>query len=354
MKNQNCLLIRLGVGMILTVTAGFAVTIPRLINYQGKLTTTSGNPVVDSVYRMQFSIYEVPTGGTPRWTEIQDVSVSNGIFNVQLGASQPIESLPGNADCYLEVKVGSDLPVVPRIRLISTPYAYIADNTARLGGIPASGYVRSVSATPPLSSSGGQNPNLSLNTTMGGDVSGSYPNPTVVGLQTRPVAATAPSVGQVLRWNGSSWAPASVGTPGRASFYDTLFRQWSYSGLTWQSFPRTPVSLQITTTGQPVQITYTGGGFHTNQSTFGYSPIEIGLFRDGVLLATNEAVPGVMNGQTGLGTAVSLSFLDTLVSAGSHTYEIKLIWNRNGYTIPLYQNQTALYGSNSLIAVEYR
>jgi hypothetical protein len=41
----------------------------------------------------------------------------------------------------------------------------------------------------------------------GGDLSGSYPNPTVARLQGRAVATTAPSTGQVLKWDGSAWAP---------------------------------------------------------------------------------------------------------------------------------------------------
>ncbi len=40
-----------------------------------------------------------------------------------------------------------------------------------------------------------------------GDLSGSYPAPTVDGLQGRTIASTAPSSGQVLGWDGSSWAP---------------------------------------------------------------------------------------------------------------------------------------------------
>jgi hypothetical protein len=43
----------------------------------------------------------------------------------------------------------------------------------------------------------------------GGDLGGSYPNPFVVGLQTRPVSSSAPSNGQVLKWNGTAWAPAT-------------------------------------------------------------------------------------------------------------------------------------------------
>ncbi|HRJ31792.1 MAG TPA: hypothetical protein PLV21_18530 [Cyclobacteriaceae bacterium] len=41
----------------------------------------------------------------------------------------------------------------------------------------------------------------------GGDLGGTYPNPTVVQIQSRPVANTAPTVNQVLKWNGTQWAP---------------------------------------------------------------------------------------------------------------------------------------------------
>ena len=46
------------------------------------------------------------------------------------------------------------------------------------------------------------------NGTAGGDLSGSYPSPTVVGIQTVPVSATAPTTNQILLYNGTQWIPS--------------------------------------------------------------------------------------------------------------------------------------------------
>ncbi len=63
-----------------------------------------------------------------------------------------------------------------------------------------------------LYSNGAQVLTGNQNITLSGDVSGSGTTSiaaTVQGLQGRSVASTAPSSGQVLKWNGSSWAPAA-------------------------------------------------------------------------------------------------------------------------------------------------
>jgi hypothetical protein len=50
---------------------------------------------------------------------------------------------------------------------------------------------------------------LTIGSAAGGDLSGTYPDPSVRRLRGRAVSATAPGTGQVLKWNGSQWAPAS-------------------------------------------------------------------------------------------------------------------------------------------------
>ncbi|MEO0076618.1 MAG: hypothetical protein ABIK19_03000, partial [candidate division WOR-3 bacterium] len=102
------------------------ITIPKLLNYQGKLTNLAGQPVTDSIYSITFRLYNVSLGGSEFWTETQNVQTNQGIFNVILGSVNPIESIPQSGNCYLEMQVNPNPAMTPRIRITSSAYAYLA------------------------------------------------------------------------------------------------------------------------------------------------------------------------------------------------------------------------------------
>jgi len=78
------------------------------INYQGKLTNTSGVKVSDGNKCMRFSLYTVSENGTPIWTEEWKESTSyvvttSGLFSVLLGTHSSLSNINFNQILYLQV-----------------------------------------------------------------------------------------------------------------------------------------------------------------------------------------------------------------------------------------------------------
>ena len=122
--------------------ASLVAQVPQLINYQGVLTNPDTGERLAGTYSMTFSIYSVETGGTAIWTETQDVTVQNGIFNALLGNVNPIPlDLFDGSDRYLGVKVGSDDEMTPRKKLVSVGYAMKAYNSSQFSGKDTSDFV---------------------------------------------------------------------------------------------------------------------------------------------------------------------------------------------------------------------
>jgi hypothetical protein len=100
--------------------------VPRLISYQGKLSTKSDSKPLEGVQTINFKIYDVLTGGNSLWQENQNVLVEKGIFNVNLGSTEDLD-LPFDKQYYLEIKVGTEI-ITPRQMITSSGYAMSAQN----------------------------------------------------------------------------------------------------------------------------------------------------------------------------------------------------------------------------------
>jgi hypothetical protein len=121
---------------LLLVAGAVAGVVPRLINYQGRLTDPAGDPVADATYAVTFRILNASSGGTVLWSETQNVTTAKGIFGVLLGA---VDSIPpyvfAGDSCFLEVEPQGSTPLTPRSRITTVPYAYRAQNADLLGGM---------------------------------------------------------------------------------------------------------------------------------------------------------------------------------------------------------------------------
>jgi len=97
--------------------------IPDLISFQGRLTDSMGNPLNSNI-DVIFKIYEAETGGTAIWMEDRTVSVTDGLFQLNLGEDLPLnESYFAAETRWLGVTVAADPEMIPRIRIASSPYA---------------------------------------------------------------------------------------------------------------------------------------------------------------------------------------------------------------------------------------
>lgn len=115
----------LGVMLMLCSSIVAFAAPPRAINYQGYLKDITGVPVTAPSKTMGFSLYSTLSGTTSLWNESQNVTVDNGIYNVALGSSTPI-NLPFDTQYYLGITVPPDSEMEPRQALTNAPYTFRA------------------------------------------------------------------------------------------------------------------------------------------------------------------------------------------------------------------------------------
>lgn len=131
--------------------AGAVQSIPYKMNFQGRLTDSSGNAMAAGSYNMKFRIYDAASSGTLLWSEQRANSASTGVtvtagglFSVQLGDVASLSpSLFNNPNAiYFEIELPtpvtatcttaaceaySEGPMTPRNKLGSSAYAFNSD-----------------------------------------------------------------------------------------------------------------------------------------------------------------------------------------------------------------------------------
>jgi hypothetical protein len=148
MKQPSCLTIAIGfLLLVFTAAAQTSPTIssasaqiPRLIRFSGLLASEYSLRTTG----ISFSIYRDEDGGTPLWTEKQNVLLDDqGRYDVLLGSTKaegvPAELFTSGEARWLGIQPdgGAELP---RVSLVSVPYALKALDAETLGGKPAADF----------------------------------------------------------------------------------------------------------------------------------------------------------------------------------------------------------------------
>ncbi len=133
-------LVVLLVGFIVLIHAALSQASPRQINYKGLLKDSLNNPLTGTYY-VEFRIYNLVTGGTLSFCEVQSLTITSGKVEAHIGAATTggipdgVFLPPDNR--YLEVAVGTSLSgpscpypsletLAPRVELTAAAWVYHA------------------------------------------------------------------------------------------------------------------------------------------------------------------------------------------------------------------------------------
>ncbi len=243
--------------------------VPRLISYQGLLSSPDGQPAVDGPHLITLRLFSDTGGFTPAlWSDTFSVVTHSGVFSVLLGSHDPLPAASViSQPLWLGVGVdGVELPTLSP--LTASPYALnVADHSITASKM-ATDYVGSVSINGTQIS--GQGSNLNLTATNG------------LSLNYDPVANAI-----VFSGSGASAGSGKGGDPlGSTQVAGTQYEVLANG--TYGSYKSGNVTL---TTAQPIATS--SSPTFTNLTLTGNGTVESNLSVDGTLsLGTSHGTRG--------------------------------------------------------------
>lgn len=115
-------------GLILLSSAIIKAEVPGTISYQGYYKDSNGDPKNGDA-NVVFRLYTEITDGTKVWEENQNVTFTDGYFNVQLGINTSLADIDFSVPYFISTQVGTIL-MSPRQQLNSVPYSLYAKKSA--------------------------------------------------------------------------------------------------------------------------------------------------------------------------------------------------------------------------------
>ncbi|MFH2035207.1 MAG: hypothetical protein ABIJ45_02295 [Candidatus Zixiibacteriota bacterium] len=190
----------------LICSSSLMAEVPQLINYQGRLTNSSGEAVPDDNYIVTFRIWDDSLiGANVLWTEQDTLTTQGGLFATYLGDNSNLHlGIFGDSPRYLGIQLQGQGEIYPRTSLLSTPFTYHA-----------------------LVSDTG---NVALGVVDDAITSSMIADGTI---QLNDIAQNGAAVGQVMKWNGTNWEVADddSGLDSKWSVTDSVLNTNEYWGL---------------------------------------------------------------------------------------------------------------------------